>query len=368
MRGVRVDPHRRTARSNGGALLAELDHEAQAFGLVCPVGVVGHTGVAGLTLGGGMGRLQRKLGLTIDSLRAVDLVTSDGRLIHASEEENADLFWGVRGAGANFGVVTSFEFDLHPLDHGVTRGWVVHPVERVGEVAQLFRELAETGPHDLTATFLTGWATPAEDYPPQVAGRPVAVLSVMHCGSAGAAERDLAAVRAVGPPVLDTISRTTYLATQRENDGAMAWGHRFYMNSGFMAAFPDQAVDACVARTMSPAPGGDCSLGAWTWGGAIAAVPEDATAFTGRTPSFWVAAETMWDDPAVDDEHRSWGRSAMTDLEPFMVTGRYVNDVAEGGEGVVRSVYGDAKYERLVALKRHWDPDNVFRLNQNVRP
>jgi FAD/FMN-containing dehydrogenase len=368
MRGVRVDPQHRTARSNGGALLAELDHEAQAFGLVCPVGVVGHTGVAGLTLGGGMGRLQRRLGLTIDSLRSVDLVTADGRLVRASEQENPELFWGMRGAGANFGVVTSFEFRLHPFDGGVTHGSVVHPIDRVGRVAALFRELAATGPDELTASFLVGWASPAEGYPPEVAGRMVAVLTVLHSGSADAAERDLAGVRALGRPVMDTISRTTYLATQRGNDEGMAWGHRFSMKSGFLPAFPDEAVDLCVHRASGRPAGGDGSLGAWTWGGAIARVPEDATAFTGRTPAFWVAAEAMWDDPALDDAYRGWVRSALADLQPFLATGRYVNDVSDTGDDVVRSIYGDAKYERLVALKRTWDPDNVFRLNQNVRP
>jgi FAD/FMN-containing dehydrogenase len=368
MRGVRVDPQRRTARVNGGALLAELDHEAQAFGLVCPVGVVGHTGVAGLTLGGGMGRLQRKLGLTVDSLRAVDVVTADGRLVHASADENADLFWGMRGAGPNFGVITSFEFLLHPFEGGVTRGWVVHPIERVGGLASFFREIAETGPDELTATLGVGWATPAEDYPPEVAGQPVALLSVLHCGPADVAERDLAGLRAFGPPVVDTISRTTYLETQHVNDEAMAWGHRFYMKSGFLAAFTDEVLDVWVRHVTSAPAGGDCSLGAWTWGGAIARVAEDATAFTGRSATFWVAAEAMWDDPSGDGEHRAWARSAMADLQPFMSTGQYVNDVAEGGEDVVRSVYGDAKYERLVGLKRAWDPDNVFRLNQNVRP
>jgi FAD/FMN-containing dehydrogenase len=368
MRGVRVDPHRRTARTHGGALLAELDHEAQAFGLVCPVGVVGHTGVAGLTLGGGMGRLQRKLGLTIDSLRAVDVVTADGRLVHASEDENPELFWGVRGAGANFGVVTSFEFRLHPFDGGVTRGWVVHPIERLAEVAALFRELAETGPDDLTATFLLSRATPEEDYPPELAGRPVVLLSVLHCGPAETAERDLAPVRSLGPPVIDTIARTTYLETQHVNDEAMAWGHRFYMKSGFLATLPDEALDVCARHVVTAPAGGECSLGAWTWGRAIARVPEDGTAFTGRSPSFWVAAEAMWDVPSLDDGHRDWARGVMAELQPFLATGQYVNDVSEVGEDVVRSVYGDAKYERLVTLKRQWDPDNVFRLNQNVRP
>jgi FAD/FMN-containing dehydrogenase len=367
MRGARVNAQARTARANGGALLAELDRAAQDAGLVCPVGVVGHTGVAGLTLGGGMGRLQRKLGLTIDSLHAVELVTADGQLVRASEQENPELFWGMRGAGPNFGIVTSFDFRLHPFDGGVTHGWVLHPVERLPQVAALFRELAASGPADLTASILLSRAD-RESGPPEVAGRPFVALSVLHCGTPEAAERDLAAVRALGPPVQDTITRTTYLSTQQVDDEAMAWGHRFYMKSGFLAELTDDVLDVLLQHLDAVPEGGSCSLGAWTWGGAIARVAEDATAFTGRTPAFWVATEAKWDDPARDGAHAGWARSAMADLEPFLSTGRYVNDLSDTGGDVVRSVYGPAKYERLVALKRTWDPDNVFRLNQNVRP
>lgn len=368
MRGVRVDPDRRIARANGGALLGELDRGAQGHGLVCPVGVVGHTGVAGLTLGGGMGRLQRKLGLTVDNLLSVDVLTADGRLVHTSADDEPDLFWGMRGAGPNFGIATSFEFRLHPLEETVTHGSVVHPLERVDDVAALLRELAESGPDELTASFGVRWAVPADDYPPELAGRPIAVLSVLHCGSVAAAERDLARVHAMGPPVMDSIARKPYLSTQQLDDEAMGWGHRFYMKSGFMSAFPDEALDLWVGHVLRKPRGGDCSIGAWTWGRAIARVPEDATAFSGREAQFWVAAEAMWDDAGLDEAHREWTRGAMADLKPFLTTGRYVNDVSETGDDVVRSVYGEAKYERLVALKRAWDPDNVFHLNQNVRP
>ena len=368
MRGARVDPDRRTARTNGGAHLAELDEAAQAFGLVCPVGVVAHTGVAGLTLGGGMGRIQRKFGLTIDSLLAVEVVTADGRLVRASEDENADLFWGLRGAGPNFGIATSFEFRLHEFGTMVTHGWVVHPIERVHDLVAAFRELVEVGADELMVTFGVGLALPAQDYPADLAGRPIAWLTVMHCGSEDDADRDLARVRAVGQPVMDTITRKPYLVAQHSADEEMQWGHRFYMKSGFMSSFPDAALDLCVDHVRRAPEGGGCSIGAWAWGRAIADVPEDATAFAGREANYWIAAEAVWDDPSLDEAHRAWTRTAMADLDPFMMAARYVNDVAESGEDVVRSVYGDAKYERLVALKRAWDPDNVFRLNQNVRP
>jgi FAD/FMN-containing dehydrogenase len=360
MRGAQVDPERRTARVNGGALLAELDEAAQAHGLVCPVGVVSHTGVAGLTLGGGMGRLQRRFGLTIDNLASVELVTADGRLVRASEDEHPELFWGLRGAGPNFGIVTSFEYRLHPLDHPITFGRVTHPLERARELAALFRELAEGGPDELFLSFGT-----VKDRSQDEAH---AFLTVLHSGPPDEAERDLAPVRAFGPPLTDSIGAMPHLAAQHLNDETQDWGHRFYMKSAFLPLFPDDAVDLC-AEYAARAPGGaDCEFSVWAWGRAIADVPEDATAFTGRDAAVWLAAEALWDDDALDEQCRSWGRDALADLAQFASGGRYVNDVAEVGADVARMVYGDAKYERLVALKREWDPDNVFRLNQNVRP
>ena len=368
LRGAEVDPGARTARVHGGALLGELDQAAQAFDLACPVGVVAHTGVAGLTLGGGMGRLQRKLGLTIDNLLAVELVTADGRLVRASEEENAELFWGLRGAGANFGITTAFEFRLHPVGPPVTYGHVLHPIDRALELAALFRELAESAPDEVTATFGLGLAVPADEYPPEVAGGPVVRISAHHCGPLEQAERDLAPIRRFGPPVVDTFAQTTYLEAQHANDEPMAWGHRFYMRSGFTRSLPDELVDRCVEHVAQAPADGDRAFSIWTWGRAIGRVAEDATAFTGRGAEFWISAEAQWDDPDADGENVAWGRAAMADVEPFTMAGRYVNDVAETGADLARSIYGEAKYERLVALKREWDPDNVFRLNQNIRP
>jgi FAD/FMN-containing dehydrogenase len=368
MRGVRVDPEQRTARVNGGALLRELDDAAQAFGLVCPVGVVSHTGVAGLTLGGGMGRLQRKHGLTIDNLLAVDLATADGRLVRATEEENADLFWGLRGAGANFGIATSFEFRLQRLDPVITFGTVIHPADRVGELASLIRDTLEAGPDELWIGLNIGRAVPAESFPPEVAGRPVAFVSAFHCGSVEQAERDLAELRAFGPPVVDSIDTRPYLDVQQQNDEALAWGHRFYMKSAFLPALTDEVVTVCAEQVAQAPKAADGIVSIWACGRAIAEVNEEDTAFSGRTAAFWIAAEILWEDAALDERCREWGRAVMAEVAPFESEGRYVNDVVESGEDVARSVYGDRKYERLVALKRAWDPDNSFRLNQNVRP
>jgi FAD/FMN-containing dehydrogenase len=359
--GVQVDPESRTARVGGGSLLAALDGAAQEHGLVCPVGVVSHTGVAGLTLGGGMGRLQRKLGLTIDSLLSVDLVTADGRVVRASEDENAELFWGVRGAGPNFGIVTSFEFRLHPFDGEVTHGTVTVPIERVEEIAERFRELVETGPDEL-------WTSFALTARPAAPGGAVATVAVLHLGAPPDAERDLAALRALDSPLEDSIEPRPYLATQRMMDAPMAWGQRFSYKSMFLASLPDELLGTWTEQMSRFPEGADGGFSIWAWGRAIAAVPEDATAFTGRDAAFWAAAEAFWTDPAVDDACRSWTRAGSAAAEPYATIGRYVNDVIETGDDVVRSVYGNMKYERLVALKREWDPDNVFQLNQNIRP
>lgn len=368
MRGVTVDPDRRVARCNGGALLGELDEAAQAFGLACNVGTVSHTGIAGLTLGGGMGRLQRKLGLTIDCLRAVELVTADGRLARASADENADLFWGMRGAGPNFGIVTALEFNLDAIGPPITRGLLVYSAERARDVAAAFREYMPSAPDDVMAALIFGRALPEESYPASIAGRPVATLSITYVGPTADTERVLGPLTALGPSASGAVEQQTYLESQHANDNANAWGHRIYTKSGYVSSLPDDLIDAFVDHAAGSPPGEDV-FSIWAFGGAVGRVPEEATAFQGRAAPFWVGTETMWDDPADDRSHRDWARAGIGLIDPYRVTGGYVNDVSEtGDDALVRSVYGEAKYERLVALKRAWDPDNVFRLNQNIRP
>jgi FAD/FMN-containing dehydrogenase len=364
VRGARVDPEARIAKVGGGALLGELDLAAQEFDLACPVGVVSHTGVAGLTLGGGMGRLQRKHGLPIDNLVAVDLVTADGGLIRADEDTDPELFWGVRGAGANFGVATSFEFQLHPVGPTITHGFLVSTIDRAHEVAARFAEFGANGSDDLMPTLT--FATVGPDDPwSELEGKPVAVVQVSHCGDVDKAARDVEPLRS-GRPVADTIEPKQYLSVQGANDEELAWGKRFYMKGGFANAIPGELIDACI-EGIRDAPG-RCGIGFWAQGGAMASAPVESTAFTGRDAAFWIGMEAFWEDPAQDDEFRGWGRRVWEMIKPFTADGHYVNDVIETGQNVVRSIYGDAKYERLVALKRTYDPDNVFRLNQNVVP
>jgi FAD/FMN-containing dehydrogenase len=367
MRGVRVDPERRTARVNGGSLLGELDREAQSFGLACPVGVVGHTGVAGLTLGGGMGRLQRRLGFTIDNLLSVDVVTAGGELLHVSESEHPDLFWGMRGAGPNFGVVTSFEFRLHEVGPDVVQGAIAFPAARAHEVADRFGEYLETASDEASLSF--AFVTATEDdpsFPPEVIGQPVVLVGATHSGAPEDAANVLRPLRDAGP-LFDTFEVRPYLEVQALADEDMAWGKRFYMKGGFLAALGEGFVDLGLERA-TVAPGDECWIGLWAQGGAIGRVAGDAMAFTGREAPFWLGVEAAWDDPSLDEAHRDWGRVTMDSLSPFTAAGHYVNDMVETGDDIARGVYGSAKYDRLVELKRAYDPDNVFRLNQNIRP
>lgn len=366
LRGVTVDPERWVARASGGALLGELDVAAQAHGLVCPVGVIGHTGVGGLTLGGGMGRLQRHFGLTIDNLRAVELVTADGRTVRASELEEPDLFWGIRGAGANFGVVTAFEFDLLPFGPLLHRGVRIYQASHVRAVWSMFRDIAAAAPDELSLILSIGRAEPASDYPSSVAGQPIVVVSYNHSGDAGSVERDVAPLGAGPEPVSSTDGSYPYLEVQTANDLAMGWGHRSYIRGGYGDDFRSEAFDAMVEH-LADAPDGS-SFAITAQGGAISRVPDDAMAFTGRDARFEMSADAEWDDPALDAEGRDWVREAMAIVEPDAVMGRYVNEIAESGPEESLAIYGAQKVARLAALKRAWDPDNVFRLNHNIAP
>jgi FAD/FMN-containing dehydrogenase len=366
LRGVTVDPQRRIARANGGALLGELDIAAQEHGLVCPVGVIGHTGVGGLTLGGGMGRLQRNLGLTIDNLRAVELITADGRTVRASETEEPDLFWGIRGAGANFGVVTAFEFDLHEFGPLLHRGVRIFPASEIHAVWSLFRDVAAAAPDELSMILSIGRAEPASDYPSSVAGQPIVVISYNHSGDAQMVERDVAPLAAGPAPVSSSDGSYPYLEVQTANDLTMGWGGRSYIKGGYANDFLPETLDALVGH-VADAPEGS-SFAMTAQGGAISRVADDAMAFTGRDARFEMSADADWDDPALDDTCRDWVQRALAIAEPDAVMGRYVNEIAESGPEESRAIYGDAKVARLAALKRAWDPDNVFRLNHNIAP
>jgi len=302
-----------------------------------------------------MGRLQRKFGLTVDNLLGVDLVTAEGEKVHASETEHPDLFWGLRGAGANFGVATSFDFRLHPMDGTIFHGGTVFPIDRSLEIAERVRQFVATHA-DVGVWISFGRAEELE-------GRPVFLVGTTHAGPIEQAEKDVRGFREASP-LLDWYGTKTYLAVQSMNDEVLGWGNRFYTKAGFFPELTDEVVSACAALTESVE--GNSELSLWAHGGAVGRVPDDAMAYTGRNAAFNVSAETWWTDPADDDARIAWARAAHASLRPFMSTGVYVNEVMDGSSGA--QIYGQAKYERLVALKRKYDPGNVFRLNQNIRP
>jgi FAD/FMN-containing dehydrogenase len=367
LRGVSVDADRRLARVGGGSLLRDLDRAAQAHGLVCPVGVVGHTGVGGLTLGGGTGRLQRRFGLTIDNLRSVELVTHDGRQVRTSETEHPELFWAMRGAGANFGVVTTFEFGLQPFGPLVHRGVAMFPASQAQDAWTMFADFAAAAPDEVSASFVLGLAEPASDYPDELAGRPIAVIAYTHAGDAGAVERDLAPLRRGPKPVVRNDVAIPYLEIQGANDEAMSWGRRSYINGTATNGLRPEAIDALIGHLeRSPSP--ESTFGVSMLGGAIARVPAEATAFPEREAPFDMSADTSWDDPALDDTCLAWAREAMAIVRSDAAPGRYVGEVVDAGPEVTRSIYGDSTYARLRDVKRAWDPENVFRLNHNIDP
>jgi FAD/FMN-containing dehydrogenase len=314
-----------------------------------------------------MGRLERKFGLTIDNLLSVDLVTADGKQVRATKDEHADLFWGLRGAGANFGVATAFEFRLHPQEPIVTHGWVALPIDESLEVGALVRDFMAALPDHVFVNLSFGIATDPP-FPAKLAGKPVIVVGAMHAGSQEDSDRDLEPLRRGVDWSADTFMRKPYLEVQGMGDEAMSWGHRFYMKSGFVADLTDRLLTVCAAEGTDVPAGGDCSFSFWAMGGAISRVSDDGSAFTGRAAAWWLSAEAMWDDPALDQPHMAWARRSMSALKPFTTVGQYVNDAVESDVASVRAVYGNEKYDRLVSLKRKYDPDNVFRLNQNIRP
>jgi FAD/FMN-containing dehydrogenase len=367
MRGVAADPQTRIARSNGGALLGELDVAAQAHGLVCPTGVVGHTGVAGLTLGGGVGRLQRHFGLTIDNLAAVELVTADGRLVRATETDEPELFWGLRGAGWNFGIATAFEFRLQAFGPDLHRGVLTFPASQVQEIWAIFREYAPSAPDAVSTIFGIAQAGPDEGYPEDVVGKPIVYLAWNHSGSADEVERDTAGLR-VGPKALtSTIGSVPYLDVQTAHDLAFAWGSsRSFIKSHNANDVRRDALDDLIE--LAGAAPGDASVSITALGGAIGRVPEDATAYAGRASAFDMSADSSWTDPSLDAANIEWCRRAMAIVEPDRALGAYANGNSDVGPEESRRIYGDAKLERLAALKREWDPGNVFHVNPNVAP
>jgi FAD/FMN-containing dehydrogenase len=367
MRAVRVDPVARTTWVQGGALWGDVDHETQAYGLATTGGIVSHTGVAGLTLGGGVGWLMRKHGLTVDNLIAADLVTADGELLRASEREHSDLFWALRGGGGNFGVVTSFEFRLHSVGPTVLAGPILWDVIDAGEVLRFYRDFVRDAPDELGTVVRFGSAPPLPDIPKDLHWRPVMMVGACYSGPIEDGEQVLGALRAFRTPLLDLIGPTPYVGFQSALDSTVMHGWNYYWKSTHLPELRDELIDVIAEHAFS------CSsprsyVAMFHLNGAVSRVAEGVTAFGNRQASHAITLDGVW-RPGEDfgDRDTAWAREFFAALRRFR-EGVYVNFL--GGDedpGRVREAYGDSVYDRLVDVKATYDPDNVFHHNQNIR-
>jgi len=347
-------------------LLGELDRETQAFGLAVPSGIVTHTGVAGLTLGGGIGWIMRKHGLSIDHLRSVDLVTATGEFVRASAEENSELFWGVRGGGGNYGIVTEFEFDCVPLGPAVLAGPIFWPMKQAAEVLRFYRDWIADAPDELMTIIIHRKAPPLAFVPVELHGRPVVMIICCWIGDPEAGERFIRPLRDFGSPVADLCTSRPYLTHQAMFDPSFPHGRWYYFKSCDVAELSDEIIDITVehsSKIESPL----TSFPIWQQGGAVSRVSDDDTAFSGRSAGFTYNIGGCTQTEAGFAAEREWVRGFWSALEPWH-QGVYVNFLGDEGADRVRQAYGSAKYERLQTLKRAWDPDNFFRLNQNIPP
>jgi FAD/FMN-containing dehydrogenase len=366
MQGIHVDAHGRTARAQPGVTWSSFDHETQAFGLATTGGLVSSTGIAGLTLGGGIGWLMRKHGLSADNLLAADVVTAEGHLVRASADENPELLWGLRGGGGNFGVVTEFEYQLHPVGPMVTAGGVFYPGDKAGEVLRAYREWAAHAPDDATTLVNLLTCPPAPFLPEEWHGRRLVAVIGMHVGSPDVAERDLQPLREIATPVADLFGPMPYVAMQSLIDPLWGPGAHSYMKAGYLRGIDDQAIDALVAQHASVT-SPKTEIHVQQLGGAVARVAPDATAFGDRSAPFIlnIIASTFTADGY--DEAVGWAQATHAAVAPALTGSTYVNFLSSEGDARVRAAYGPA-YERLVALKDEYDPTNLFSLNQNVKP
>jgi FAD/FMN-containing dehydrogenase len=369
MRTVEVDPEARVASADGGARWLEMDRATQDHGLAVTGGLVTHTGVGGLTLGGGIGNLMRLCGLACDNLVEAELVTADGVTKVVSESQDAELLWGLRGGGGNFGVVTRFQFRLHEVGPEVVAGLVMYPLAEGHRILRFYREWASGLPDEMTTVVALRAAPALPHLPREVHGQPVVAIAVCWSGRAEEGERALEPLRRFKRPLADLIGRKRYVEHQSMFDPSAPPGRANYKQHANLRDLSDGAIDVLIEYTQRLTSPHSITL-IFQLGGAVSRVAEEATAFSDRQAVFNVDANAQWLDPRDPraDEHMQWARDLYAALLPFTSDGAYVNFLMDEGLDRVRRAYGAAKYERLVALKRRWDPDNVFRLNQNIRP
>jgi FAD/FMN-containing dehydrogenase len=367
LRAVHVDPVGRTALAQGGCTWADFDHETQAFGLAVTGGLVSSTGIGGFTLGGGIGWLMRKHGLACDNLIAADVVTADGRLVHAGEDDNQELLWGLRGGGGNFGIATSLEYRLHPVGPRVLAGPIFFSGDRAAEVLRFYRTWTRGLPDEMTTLANLTTAPPAPFLPEEVHGKPVVAVIAVHAGDPEEGRALVQPLVALGDPVANLIDVLPYTAMQSLIDGLWAPGAHNYMSSAYVEALDAEAIEAAVERHRAvPSPHSEIHL--HHFGGAVARVGEEATAFGGRSAPYVLNVIARSPEAGGFDENVEWARGTTAAFAPVSSAGAYTNFMGDAHDERLRATYGDEKYERLVALKRRYDPTNVFRLNQNIAP
>lgn len=367
MKGIRVDPERHIARAEAGCTLGDLDRETQTFGLAAPLGVVSQTGIAGLTLSGGIGWLRRKHGLAADNLLSVDLVSADGRFLTASETENEELFWAVRGGGGSFGVVTSFEYRLHPVGPEVMFAFVLYPGDRAREILRLADEYTSAAPDEVGPLAFLGRVPHADPFPAEAYGEPYVAVAAVYAGDPEDGADVLAPLRAFGEPIVDLSGVMPYREVQQILDEDYPDGWFYYWKSADLEDCGDEVIDRLVARA-DAAPSHHSTIDVWFHGGALNRVDPEATAF-GARPGYLIGVEANWEDRGDSDANIAWARETVADLEPFSSGGGYLNfpGLFEEGEEQLRASYGERNYERLVTLKNQVDPTNLFAAAGGIR-
>ncbi len=368
MREVTVDPQARRVRAGGGATLGDLDAATQAHGLVVPAGVVSETGVAGLTLSGGLGWVRRKWGLSCDNLVGAELVTADGTVLQVDEQSDPDLLWGLRGGGGNFGVVTELVFEAHPLGPQVSFLFALYPLDSARRVLAEHERLVLAAGDEVSTIAVLGHVPPLDDFPTEIHEAPFVGVLGMYAGPAEEGDRALQPFRELGSPLVDLSDRMDYVDAQRIYDPDYPAGHRYYWKSTNLPSLPEEAIDILVEQTRR-APSKHSTLDVWLNGGAIGRVSDDATSFSGRGGMYVVNPEANWEDPAEDAINVAWAREVLAALGAHASEGAYLNfpGFLEEGQSLVRASHG-ANYARLAQLKRRLDPDNLFRRNANVEP
>ena len=371
LKNIEVDPEARTVRAGGGVTIGELDAETQKYGLAAPMGVVSPTGIAGLTLGGGFGWLRNKYGLSSDNLIGAEVVTADGRVVKASETENADLLWGLRGGGGNFGIVTAFEYRLHPVGPEVMFTFVLHDGrgDNMKKALQFGRDFVATAPDEISTIFATGVVPPgAEIFPEEIHGLPFVLIGGMYAGPAEEGERLMQPLRDFAEPLADFSGVMPYLQAQQMFDEDYPNGMRYYWKSLNLNSLDDEVIERIVKHARKQ-PSAHSTIDLWHIGGAVRHIDEQASAFNGRQTAFLLSPEANWEAPEDDEANLTWLREFIADMDEFSDGGRYLNfpGFQEEGDEMMKKAFGP-KYRRLQELKTRYDPTNFFSLNQNIKP